>query len=366
MTMTKPDTSKFTTRAVIDCDIHPNFKDKKQILPYLASEWHDYYNSVAGQGHHGAYYPRANMNAAREDSWPPVGGPPASDLPFLREQLLDEWDIEIGVLQPLLGVGGQLNLEYAAAMARAQNDWLIDQWMKPEPRLRSALVVPYEDADLAVKEIERIGHHPGFVQVMLMSRTSEPLGRRKYWKLFGAAAAYNLPIGVHFGGNGGGPITGAGWPSFYVEDHAGMSTALQQQLISMVCEGVFERIPNLKLILVEGGFAWIPPLAWRLDAAYKDLKIEVPFLKRLPSEYIKEHVWLTTQPMEEPDDPKHFVEMLEMFDLHERLMFATDYPHWDFDAPDYALPKIKLPAGAVEKIMSENARSLYGLGRRAA
>src|SRR5439155_776178 len=77
------------------------------------------------------------------------------------------------------------------------------------------------------------------------------------------------------------------------------------------CEGVFERFPTLKVVFIEGGFGWVPPLAWRLDAAWKKLKEEVPHLKRLPSEYIREHIWLTTQPMEEPQNPRHFVELLE-------------------------------------------------------
>jgi predicted TIM-barrel fold metal-dependent hydrolase len=180
--------------------------------------------------------------------------------------------------------------------------------------------------------------------------------------MYEAAVRHDLPIGIHFGGAGGGPITGAGWPSFYIEDHAGMSTAFQAQVISLVCEGVFEQFPTLKVVLVEGGFAWLGPLAWRLDAAWRRLKDEVPHLKRPPSEYIAEHFWLTTQPMEEPHRPEHFVQLLEQFPpLQDRLMFATDYPHWDFDAPDTALPRVRLPDGVRQKIMADNARALYRL-----
>jgi uncharacterized protein len=151
----------------------------------------------------------------------------------------------------------------------------------------------------------------------------------------------------------------------YLEDHAGMSTAFQAQVISLVYEGVFERFPTLKIVLIEGGFAWAPPLAWRLDAAWRKLGEEVPHLRRAPSEYFAEHIWLTTQPMEEPQRPEQFLEILEHAPwLQDRLMFSTDYPHWDFDAPNEALPKVKMPDGFPAKLMAENARQLYKLPAR--
>src|SRR5207245_2304801 len=171
--------------------------------------------------------------------------------------------------------------------------------------------------------------------------------------MFEAAVAHDLPIGMHFGSQGGQPITGAGWPSMYLEDHAGMSTAFQAQVISLICEGVFERFPQLKIVLIEGGFAWVPPLAWRLDAAWRKLRDEVPHLQRKPSEYVAEHIWLTTQPMEEPPRAEQFAQLLEQAPwLQRRLMFSTDYPHWDFDDPDQALPSTKLPEGFPAALMA--------------
>ena len=354
-----------TKLAVIDCDIHPALKSPKALHPYLSERWRKHRDTFGERGFAGAYYPRANPNAARTDSWPPSGLPPGSDLDFMRFQLLDAWEMDFGVLQPLLGAATQLNQEYAAALSEAINEWQIAEWLDPEPRLRSGLVVAYEAPDLAAMEIDRRGDHPGFVQVMLGIRTSEPLGRRKYWPMYEAAVAHGLPIGIHFGSQGGSPITGAGWPSMYVEDHAGMSSAFQAQVISLICEGVFERFPSLKIVLIEGGFAWVPPLAWRLDSAYGKLRDEVPHLPRKPSEYFAEHFWFTTQPMEEPPVGRQFVEMLEMAPwLQDHLMFSTDYPHWDFDAPDQALPKVRLPNGFPEKLMAENARALYRLPTR--
>ncbi len=364
VTLEKETSRQRTKPAIIDCDIHNYLPSSRALLPYLPERWRRHHETFGGRSYSGTVYPKAMPDASRADAWPPSGLRPGSDLAFLQKQLLDTWNIEYGILNPLLGAGGQLNLEYGAAMASAINDWQIAEWLEPESRLRASLVVAYEDGDLAAAEIDRLGDHPGFVQVLLTARTAEPLGRRKYWKLYEAAVRHDLPIGFHFGGHGGGPITGAGWPSFYIEDHAGMSTAFQSQITSLVCEGIFERFPTLKIVLIEGGFGWLPSLMWRLDRAYTRLKEEVPHLKRLPSEYIRQHFWITTQPMEEPTKPQQFHELLAQLDMNDRLMFATDYPHWDFDAPDQAIP-VKLERTLEEQIMAGNARAFYKLGTNA-
>jgi len=349
-------TTKRLKYPVIDCDIH-NSVPPGGLSPYLSQRWQDHHKTFGLRGQIGGYYPRALLNAARHDAWPPSGFSPGADLGFMQEQLLDAWDIEYGVLNPLIPVGEQLNLEYSDALASAVNDWQVADWVEPEPRLRASVVLPYENGDLAAAEVHRCGPNPAFVQILLLARTREPLGNRKYWKIYEAAVEYDLPIGIHFGGNQG-PITGAGWPSYYIEDHGGMPQAFHTQVISYVCEGVFDHFPTLKVVLIEGGFAWLPPLIWRLDATWEKLRVEIPDLKRKPSEYIRDHFWLSTQPMEEPPKREYFEQMLEQMDMNDKLMFATDYPHWDFDAPDRALPSFLAPE-LRKKILSDNARNLY-------
>ncbi len=344
--------------AIIDCDIHNAFPSETSLHPYLSERWRQHADQFGARTYHGLSYPLASEHAARTDAWPPSGLKPGSDLGFMREQLLDRWGIEYGVLLPLLGSGKQLNLEWGAAMSRAINDWQVAEWLDPEPRFRSSIAVTYEAPDLAVEEIRRRANDRRFVQIQFEARTHEPLGRRKYWPIYEAACEYDLPVGMHFGAQGGWPITGVGHPSFYIEYHTGQSASFQDQVISLVTEGVFERFPNLKFVLIEGGFGWLPPLMWRLDRAYGKLKAEVPHLKRLPSEYIREHFWITTQPIEEPGSPAAFQRLLDDLGMNDRLMFSTDYPHWDFDAPDTAIPA-GVPADVRRSIMAENARSLY-------
>jgi predicted TIM-barrel fold metal-dependent hydrolase len=200
-----------------------------------------------------------------------------------------------------------------------------------------------------------------FVQVLVLSRTIEPLGRKRYWPIYDACERHGLPLGIHNGGWGGHPMTPAGFPSYYIEDTAAMALAYQAQVTSLLVEGVLTRFPGLRFVLIEGGFAWLPALMWRLDRAWRRLRAEAPMLDRLPSELIRERFYVSTQPMEETERPEQFPELLEQLDMDDQIMFSTDYPHWDFDAPDMALP-VRLPDGVRRKILHDNAARLYGLG----
>ena len=344
---------------MIDCDIH-NKITVEALHRHLPERWRNYHRQFGRRVFSGDFYPKATPLAARTDTWPPDGGPPGSNLDFLRRQLLDVWPIEIGILNTLVSIRNHQR-DYDAAMATACNACQIAEWLEPEPRLRASLLVPGEDGELGAAEIERHAGDRRFVQVLLPSRTSEPLGQRKYWPIFAAAERNGLPIGIHFGGEAGGhPISGAGWPTYYIEYHTGMPQTFQAHLISLVCEGVFEEFPRLKIVLIEAGIAWVPSLLWRLDRSWRQLRAEVPRLRRLPSEYVREHFWFTTQPIEEPPEPAQFLQMLEHLDMNDRLLFSTDYPHWDFDNPDHALPA-GLPPLLRQQILDGNARTLYGL-----
>ncbi len=356
-TLPRPATPSRTKPALIDCDIHNELDSERDLHPFLSTRWRDHLATYGMRGPSGAIYPRF-MNR-RGDSRPPSGRAPGSDCAFTAKQLLDEWNVAYGILNPLTGAGSQLNPEFDAALATAVNDWQVAEWLEPEPRLRASIIVPFEHADLAVAEIERRADDPRFVQVQFSGRPREPLGRRKYWPIYAACERHGLVAMSHAFGSGGQPITGCGWPSFYIEDHVGPAQSMQANLISLIFEGVFERFPGLRVVSAENGFGWVPSLAWRLDNTHALLGDEVPHLRRRPSEYLREHVWFCTQPVEEPERPQDFLRLIEQVGA-DRLIFASDYAHWDWDAPDAVLPP-RLPAAVSSKIFYENARDLYRL-----
>jgi len=353
---------------IADCDVHPRPPGvgiggvSKALYPYLSKRWQEHVEQFGmlyrQPWEKGSAYPKGQPQACRHDAWPP-GGSPGSDLGFMQKQHLDPNNVVLGILNPLTSGQGAQNPDLSAAVTHATNEWQVAEWTSRDTRLRASLMTAYEDPPAAVKEIELRAGDPNFAQVLFLSRTAEPLGSRKYWPIFEAAVAAGLPVGVHAFGYGGWPITNSGWGSFYLEEMVGHAQAQQALLISLIFEGVFERLPNLKVVLIEAGLAWGAALAWRMDRQWRKLKAETPHLKLLPSEYLRRNVWFTTQPIEEPEPREHLAEAIEWLGW-DRVLFATDYPHWDYDDPARALP-IPMTEAQRRAVFLENAKAVYGV-----
>ena len=255
-----------------------------------------------------------------------------------------------------------LNLELARGAGARVNDWQAAEWLDREPRLRASIIVAYEDGPAAAAEIDRLAGDPRFVQVLMLvahdraDRAAAATGRST--RPASATACRSASTSA------AGAATRsrrAGFPSFYIEDAAAMAAAFQAQVGEPGLRGRVRALPGLRIVLIEGGFAWLAAadVAARPRLA-QAARSEVPDLDRLPSELIREHVWLTTQPMDEPERPAQYLELLEQLAMDDRIMFSTDYPHWDFDSPDRALPA-GLPDGVRRGILHDNAAALYDL-----
>jgi predicted TIM-barrel fold metal-dependent hydrolase len=351
-------------RDIVDCDIHPAVRSMDDLNPWLEKRWIDHfreYGAIRNQHYMaGGGYHKSQPNASRRDAYPPEGGPQGSSLDFLRTQHLEQNGITAGILNPLISSQGVRNLEHSAALCRAINHWQADAWVDKEPRLKASIVVPYEDPEASAAEIRRWAGDRRFAQVLLLSRTSFPTGNKRYWPIFAAAAEIGLPVGIHAFGNAGWPVSSAGWPSFYMEEMVGHAPTSQSGLVSLVIEGVFERWPTLRVVLIESGFTWAPALMARLDRDWAILKSEVPHLRLKPSDYIRRNVWWTSQPLDEPENKRFLGDMFNWLGW-DRLMFSSDYPHWDFDDPARV---IMFPAGDEDRarFFAGNARGVYGFG----
>ena len=345
---------------MIDCDIHNALPRVEALLPYLPAYWREVASQTAFTGPSDTTYPPNVPLSARPGSQPASGEPAGSELALLCAQALDAPGADIGILNCAYAIDSIHNPYAAAAFAAAVNDWQAAEWLKPEARLRASLVVPAHVPDLAVQEIERLGAHPGFVQVLLPAQSAAPYGNRRYFPIYEAACRHDLVIGIHFGGAPGNAPTPSGWPSYYMEEYANMAAIFQSQVLSLIAEGVCEQFPALRVALIEGGFSWLPSLMWRLDKEWKGLRREVPWVKRLPSEVIRTHMRLTTAPLDAPPDTAQLLEVIQQLDSEEMLLYASDYPHWHADTDEPSFTKA-LPELLRSKIMSGNARDFYRL-----
>lgn len=338
---------------IVDCDVHHHFPPEG-IAKYLPDrEIEPYYAGGAGLPH--------PDGAFRIDTYPPRGGLPASDPQFVVEDHLDRHGIDYAILScgSLLGLSGMHDLDRAAELATAINDWTIADWFPVDDRFLGSITVATGDPVAAAAEIRRLGRHPRMVQAVA---TGLPclMGDPFLHPIYEACSEVGLPFTLHQGGL---PPTRAATPASFVESHIDMCFPALQHVVSAVTQGVFVKYPDFKIVLNEFGIAWLPFVMWRLDMEYRAGRDELPWLTRLPSEYITDHFRFTTQPLEEPDDRQKLVKLFETFDAPDMLLFSSDYPHWDADNPDVALRK--LPEEWRQRIYFDNAWDTFGLDQLA-
>lgn len=345
---------------VIDVDVHEYYRKITDLLPYLDPKWHRFITEYGWPGVASSwpYVVPTVGGSNRADSRPANGGPPGSDLDTMQSQLLDAHGITHAVLTGNFHVASmEAWFDFATALASAYNDWVIENWLGRDPRLFGSIQVAVQDPMAAAREIDRVGAHPQMVQVFLpmIVGPRAGYGDPQYRPIFAAAARNDLVVAFHHGRM---TKTLFGYPNYFIEWHQAVPHAGMCHAASLICGGVLEEFPNLKVVILETGYTWLAHFMWRMDQQYKGLRVEVPWLKRLPSEYMRDQVRLSTQPAEELSN-KHFLQFIDMIGSEEMLLFSTDYPHFDFDSPARSLPG-GLPVELKRKILFDNAASVYG------
>ncbi len=301
-------------------------------------------------------YPPTAPLSGRPD-WRPQQGPPGSDLALLQEKALERFGVRYAILNCLWGSQVLFAEDMAAAFCRAVNDWIAAEWLDRDSRLRASIMVPTQNPELAAAEIERRAGDPRFVQVLVLAGLDLPLGRRLNWPIFKAATAHRLPVAVHAGSAYRHPPSSSGWPSFLLEDYVSNTQLFAAQLASLVSEGVFAKFPELKVVLVESGFTWLPAFAWKFNKTWRGVRTEVPWVTKPPFDIIRDHVRLTIQPTDAPNDPAIINALIEQIGSDDMLLFASDFPHWQFDGDD-VLPD-GLDDALLQKILVENPLATY-------
>lgn len=284
-------------------------------------------------------------------------------------QEMEDFDIDYSVVNPTLnlGVSTVQNTRAAVTLMNGYNRWLVSEFIDEHESLKGTILVAPQKPDLAAEEIDEWGTEDDMVGVVIPATgTVPPLGHRMYDPIYEAAQRHDLPIIVH-------GVSGAAaksfpiqreWNETYAEDHVTVHPfSLMWNMTSMMFQGVPERYPDLKFNFQEAGVGWIAYTAWRLNDHYMSISDEVPYLNRLPSSYIEDQFYFSTQPVGHIEkNPEHLAWAIEMAGP-ELIMYSSDLPHPDFDPPEFMLNRIRsyFDEATVRGIMGETARELYGL-----
>lgn len=352
---------------IVDVDIHHKPRTDAEVVGYLPKRWRDY---VKGEG--GAAFPITPVShlgasgmtpGSQADHWGPDGSRPGSSYEMIKEQLLDRHDYwRVVLTHDQAEWGSHLNPYFGRAVCRAFNDWNMDTWLTWDDRFYSGVVVPVGEPQEAVKEIKRVGKHSRMVSILIgVNALGRPIGDPLYHPMYKACAELGLQVSVHPC-----PYNRPNQTVHSVGGGRGLLEWLSQvgqqgmaHVASLIVHGVFEKYPDLKVVVKEHGLSWLPSLMWRLDDNYELLKHESPWVKRWPSEYIREHVKLSTQPLEESPDTKDGLGQLlgAVEGFEDLLCFSTDYPHPTDDEPGYVMRN--LPAAWLPKVFCLNACAAY-------
>lgn len=286
------------------------------------------------------------------------------DQPRDVSLLLREMD-SIGINQqivfptPMLLLGLHPDPTMEVQLSWAYTRWLTEELLPQEPRIKTMVYLPFNDPDATMRAIEAFGDLDCVAGFMVTSTRYKAVHGNEYMPIYRALEERGMPLAFHPSVNTRERMF-EGMNRFLSVHALGFVVPNLVHVTNLVINGIPERFPDLKVIIMESGLAWIPFLMQRLDNEYMMRSSEAPLLRKRPSEYMREHFYYTTQPME-TGDPEALELTLEMINADTQLLFASDYPHWDFNLPStiYDLDFLKMESK--KNILGENARRVLKL-----
>jgi predicted TIM-barrel fold metal-dependent hydrolase len=341
---------------LFDADAHCAPPNPATLFPYLPEEWVEFMNNTEFKG--------ISAVATTYPRWLPMLATAGDKLSLdrLRDEVLST--ATAALLHCYYGVESFTHPAWAAAMATAVNRWIAAEWLERDERLLAYAAVTPQNAPAAVEEIERIASDRRFVGVLLPSRASAPYGSQRYWPIWEAAARNGLAVGIGFGGATGTPPTPVSWMGSFWEEYVANTLNFQQHVTSFAVSGILDRQPDLRIVIHESGWTWLPALCWRQDQEWRGMRREVPWMDGPPSSYVRRFMRFTSQPIDAPPEPRFLREVIDQLDLEELLLYSSDYPHAYGDDGD-ALFEV-LTEDEAARVRWQNAADCYRLEDRLA
>ncbi|MBO0730832.1 MAG: amidohydrolase family protein [Acidimicrobiaceae bacterium] len=274
---------------------------------------------------------------------------------------MDQMGIDYSILFPttLLNIGILPEIDVQSALMWAYACWLTERVLPRQPRLRTLVCLPFNDPEASLRMVQTFGEREGVVGFVVGSTFHHPVHSKRYLKTYAAIEQLGKPIAFHSTYNWHDRLTEQ-FNKFLLAHGIGRTLYNVVHLANWTINGIPERFPGLRVIWIESGVTWIPFVMQRLDAEYMMRSSEAPLLRKRPSEYMQEYYY-TAQPLEVTRYEAMLRQTFEMIDARNHLLYASDYPHWDFDLPSaiYDLPF--LTDEARRNILGGNARRLFGL-----
>jgi predicted TIM-barrel fold metal-dependent hydrolase len=294
--------------------------------------------------------------------------PPRAKLASRRDLLerMAKGVVDYSILYPseLLPIGYLPDSDWAAALATAYNQFMVEQY-GGIPGIKIALLVAPQLPDRAAAEIRRHGHHPDVVGVAPADiGVNPPIGNQQYWALYEAAAEFDLPVVFHGTESllhQNYPLRVANFRTLMEVYTVGFPFTAMLQMMSVVCEGVPARFPNLRFAVLEAGVSWMPFVMYRTDTAYRRHRVEMPSLERQPSEYMREW-YIGTHELETLPGRGDLTKLIELYRGQDTTMWSSDWPHQERDLLG-GIMRYEMPDDLRRKILGENALRLFGLER---
>jgi predicted TIM-barrel fold metal-dependent hydrolase len=349
-----------TDSPVIDGRLHHQWIDQAELASYLPKAWQAYLGTL--QIVPGNPYQNPEGDYVRDEACRQIV---ATSPSVVADRLQSE-----GIQRAVLGydrgtlIAPLANHHLAREACKAANNWTIERWLSnQDDRLFGLVLLSSQVPREAARELRRAGRHPRMVGALLAGNGGgRPFGHPYYEPIFAAAADLDLPVVIEAGGD----VTtdsltqpaGGGWPLTFGEYATLNASSEMTHLVSLISEGVFERFRNLRVLLVGGGVAWLPTLIWRFDMEWKALRREVPWVRVLPSEYIRDHVIIGTQPVNRSPAPEQIQRLLRAYaGMEELLCYTSGFPRWNSDTVSDTARVI--PEAWHSKIFFGNANALF-------
>ena len=278
-------------------------------------------------------------------------------------EAMDTEGLDVAVLYPSRGLSvltqPDMDPGFAAAIARAYNDWLADFCQGDATRLLGAGMISVYDIKDAVAEARRAVRELGFRAVFVRSNVVNGKAWHEpyYEPLWEALEELGVPLGFHEASGSASPQAGEQFdPNFGLRRLYAQPLTQMMGLGSFLAGGICERHPELQVAFLEANCSWAPWLLWRMDEGYeREGDVFMPDLTMAPSEYFRRQCYVSIEPDELPA-----MDMVEKLGA-ERIVFSTDYPHGDSRYPESVEAFLTLPLSDEDKrkILWDNCARFY-------